>query len=82
MSSEVRRAVDNSNESTPVSNDDVSAAFGANGSTSLVGINGLHVNDVSKDAVCVNKQQPFRRKDLNGSRVGQVRSSAVQHTVG
>ena len=78
VSSEVRRAMDNSNESTHVSNNDVSVALGANDSTSLIGINGSHVDDVSKDAVCLNKQQPVRRNGLNGSKVGQVRSSVVQ----
>src|SRR6218665_3666158 len=77
VSSEVRRAMDNSNESTHVSNNDVGVALGAD-STSLIGINGSHVDDVSKDAVCLNKQQPVRRNGLNGSQVGQVRSSAVQ----
>ncbi len=40
VSSEVRRAVDNLNESTPVSNNDVGEALGANDGMSLVGING------------------------------------------
>ena len=78
VSSEVRRAVDNLNGSTPVSNNDVREALGANDSTSLVGINGSHVNDVSKGAVCLNEQQPVRRNGLNGSKVGEVRLAAVQ----
>ena len=40
VSSQVRRTMDNLNESTPVSNTDVSEALGANDGTSLVGING------------------------------------------
>ena len=80
VSSEVRRAVDNLNESAPVSDNDVSEALGANDGTSLVGINESHVNDVSTGAVCMNKQQPVRRNGLNGSEVGQVRSAAVQQT--
>src|SRR6218665_1320450 len=80
VSSEVRRAVDNLNESTPVSNNDVSEALGANDGTSLVGINESPVNDVSTGAVCLNEQQPVPCNGLHGSKAGQVRSAVVQHT--
>ena len=47
--------MDNWNESTPVSNNDVSEVLGANDGMSLGGIKGSHVNDVLKDAVCLNE---------------------------